>query len=114
MKPGDRALDLCCGTGDLALALAQRGADVVGLDFSGAMLEIAENRRQKIPKTQTLNLKLIQGDAQQIPFPDHSFDIVTVGYGLRNLADLEAGLREVCRVLRPGGKLLSLAKVVVL
>jgi demethylmenaquinone methyltransferase / 2-methoxy-6-polyprenyl-1,4-benzoquinol methylase len=108
VKPGDRALDLCCGTGDLALALAQRGAETVGLDFSGAMLEIAENRRQKIPKTQTLNLKLIQGDAQQIPFPDHSFDIVTVGYGLRNLANWETGLAEMHRVARPGGRLIVL------
>jgi demethylmenaquinone methyltransferase/2-methoxy-6-polyprenyl-1,4-benzoquinol methylase len=108
VKPGDRALDVCCGTGDLALALAQRGAEVVGLDFSGAMLEIANKRRQKILQTQTLNLKLIQGDAQQIPFPDHSFDIATVGYGLRNLTDWETGLTEMHRVVKPGGRLIVL------
>jgi demethylmenaquinone methyltransferase / 2-methoxy-6-polyprenyl-1,4-benzoquinol methylase len=106
--PGDRALDVCCGTGDLALALAQRGAEVIGLDFSGAMLEIAEKRRRNNLKPQTLNLKFIQGDAQQIPFPDHSFDIVTVGYGLRNLTDWEAGLAEMCRVAKPGGRLVAL------
>jgi len=108
VKPGDRALDLCCGTGDLALALAQRGADVVGLDFSGAMLEIAEKRRQKKLKAQTLNLKFIQGDAQQISFPDHSFGIVTVGYGLRNLTSWETGLAEMYRVAKPGGRLVVL------
>jgi len=108
VKPGDRALDLCCGTGDLALAFARRGAEVIGLDFSGAMLEIAEKRRQKIPKTQHTNLKFIQGDAQQIPFPDHFFDIVTVGYGLRNLANWETGLAEMQRVAKPGGRLVIL------
>ena len=108
VKPGDRALDLCCGTGDLALALAQRGAEAVGLDFSGAMLEIAEKRRQKSLKTQALNLKFIQGDALQIPFPDHAFDIVTVGYGLRNLTSWEAGLVEMNRVAKPGARLVVL------
>ena len=108
VKPGDRALDLCCGTGDLALELVQRGAEVVGLDFSGAMLEIAEKRRLKTLKSQISNLKFIQGDAQQIPFPDHSFDIVTVGYGLRNLTNWEAGLAEMYRVAKPGGRLVVL------
>jgi len=108
VKPGDRALDLCCGTGDLALAFARRGAEAVGLDFSGAMLEIAEKRRQKNPKSKIQNLKFIQGDAQQVPFPDHSFDIVAVGYGLRNLMNWEAGLAEMCRVAQPGARLVVL------
>ena len=108
VKPGDRALDLCCGTGDLALALAQRGAEVVGLDFSGAMLEIAEKRRQKNPQSQIPNPKFVQGDAQQIPFPDAMFDAVTVGYGLRNLASWETGLAEMRRVAKPGGRLVVL------
>jgi demethylmenaquinone methyltransferase / 2-methoxy-6-polyprenyl-1,4-benzoquinol methylase len=108
VKPGDRALDLCCGTGDLALALAHRGAEVVGLDFSGAMLEVAEKRRQKNLASQIPNLKFIQGDAQQIPFPDHSFDVVTVGYGLRNLTDWELGLAEMHRVAKPGARLVVL------
>jgi len=108
VKPGDRALDLCCGTGDLALALARRGAEVVGLDFSGAMLEIAEQRRRKNPGAPIANLKFIQGDAQQIPFPDRSFDMVTVGYGLRNLTDWEAGLAEMNRVAKSGARLVVL------
>ena len=108
VKPGDRALDLCCGTGDLALALAQRGADVVGLDFSGAMLTIAEQRRRKNPEAPAPNPIFIQGDAGHIPFPDGSFDIVTVGYGLRNLTNWEAGLAEMCRVAKPGARLVVL------
>jgi demethylmenaquinone methyltransferase/2-methoxy-6-polyprenyl-1,4-benzoquinol methylase len=108
VKSGDRALDLCCGTGDIALALAQRGAEVTGLDFSKAMLEIAEARRLKNSKLKTQNLKFIQGDARQIPFSDASFDIVTVGYGLRNLASWEAGLAEMRRVARPGARLVVL------
>ncbi len=104
-RPGLRALDLCCGTGDIALALARRGADVTGLDFSAPMLEVA---RQKIPHSALPTPHFIQGDAQQIPFPDNSFDIVTIGYGLRNLACLDTGLREMQRVTRPGGRLLVL------
>jgi demethylmenaquinone methyltransferase/2-methoxy-6-polyprenyl-1,4-benzoquinol methylase len=108
VKSGQRALDLCCGTGDLALALAQRGAETSGLDFSPQMLEVAAQRQQAILKLKTQNLKFIQGDAQQIPFPDNSFDIVTVGYGLRNLASWEKGLEEMFRVARPGARLIVL------
>ena len=108
VKPDDHALDLCCGTGDLALALGRQGAAVVGLDFSGAMLEVAEKRRQKTLKSPIPNLKFVQGDAQQIPFPDGSFDVVTVGYGLRNLASWETGLAEMRRVAKPGGRLVVL------
>lgn len=109
-QPGERALDLCCGTGDVAFALARRGLDVAGLDFSGAMLAVAAHRL----KAQTANPGLAQsvhflrGDAQRIPFPDASFDLVTISYGLRNLADLDLGLREMQRVTRPGGRLLVL------
>jgi demethylmenaquinone methyltransferase/2-methoxy-6-polyprenyl-1,4-benzoquinol methylase len=105
-QPATRALDLCCGTGDIALSLARRGADVVGLDFSEPMLAVA--RQKKIPRAALRPPQFIQGDAQQIPFPDNSFDLVTVGYGLRNLASLETGLREMQRVARPGGRLLAL------
>jgi demethylmenaquinone methyltransferase/2-methoxy-6-polyprenyl-1,4-benzoquinol methylase len=108
VKPGQRALDLCCGTGDLALMLAQCGADATGLDFSPQMLEVAETRRQKNLKLKPQNLKFIQGDAQQIPFPDNSFDIVTVGYGLRNLTSWEKSLDEMLRVARPGARLIVL------
>ena len=110
VQPGNRALDLCCGTGDIAFALARRGAEVTGLDFSPAMLEVAEIPTEKIrdPKSETRNPTFIQGDAQQIPFPDASFDIVTVGYGLRNLASWEKGLDEMHRVARPGARLVVL------
>ncbi len=108
VRPGHRALDVCCGTGDLALALARCGAEVTGLDFSQAMLAIAETRRLKYLQSATTNPTFIQGDAQQLPFPDHSFDAVTVGYGLRNLASWETGLREMLRVARPGARLVVL------
>jgi demethylmenaquinone methyltransferase/2-methoxy-6-polyprenyl-1,4-benzoquinol methylase len=105
-RPGDRALDLCCGTGDIALALAKHGAEVVGLDFSEPMLQVASEKLKK----QSLKSKVefIRGDAQQIPFPENTFDVVTIGYGLRNLADLDAGLRDMLRVTKPGGRLLAL------
>ena len=108
VQPGNRALDLCCGTGDLALALARRGAKVTGVDFSPAMLEIAEARRQRNFKPPISNLKFLAGDALQLPFPDASFDIVTVGYGLRNLTSWEKGLDEMHRVARPGARLVVL------
>jgi len=109
VQPGGRALDLCCGTGDIAFALAHRGAVVTGLDFSAPMLDVAE-ARNKIPDPQTgaRNPTFIQGDAQQIPFPDGTFDAVTVGYGLRNLASWETGLAEMHRVAKPGGRLVVL------
>ena len=109
VKTGDRALDLCCGTGDIAFALARRGAETTGLDFSPQMLEVAESRRSKANrKSQIVNLKFLEGDAQQIPFPNKSFDILTVGYGLRNLASWERGLDEMFRVARPGARLIVL------
>lgn len=102
-QPGVPALDLCCGTGDIALALARRGARVVGLDFSQRMLEVARKREAASPAPQFL-----RGDAQRVPLADNAFDIVTVGYGLRNLVSWETGLREMQRVARPGGRLLVL------
>jgi demethylmenaquinone methyltransferase/2-methoxy-6-polyprenyl-1,4-benzoquinol methylase len=109
VENGNRALDLCCGTGDIALALAKNGAETIGLDFSPQMLEVAESRRPKQNrKSQIVNLKFLEGDAQQIPFPENSFDIVTVGYGLRNLASWERGLEEMLRVAKPGARLVVL------
>jgi len=95
--PGDRVLDACCGTGDLAVAAERRGGRVVGLDFSPRMLERAR------PKSGTI--EWVQGDALSLPFSDAEFDSATVGFGVRNLEDLEGGLRELARVVRPGGKL---------
>jgi demethylmenaquinone methyltransferase/2-methoxy-6-polyprenyl-1,4-benzoquinol methylase len=111
VRTGDRALDLCCGTGDISFALARQGADVTGLDFSEKMLEVAQGRLQNAKgetRARAKNLKFIQGDAAQIPFPDNSFDAVTMGYGLRNLPGWEAGLREMIRVARPGGRIVVL------
>ena len=107
VSAGDRALDLCCGTGDIAFALAQRGAETTGLDFSAQMLEVAA-QRQSDSKLKTHNLKFVQGDAQQLPFPENAFDIVTVGYGLRNLTSWERGLDEMHRVAKPGARLIVL------
>ena len=91
-------LDLCCGTGDIALMFRAR---VVGADFTEEMLHVARARRQS-------EVNWIRADALRLPFADDSFDVVSVGYGLRNLADIEGGIREILRVLRPGGKVLSL------
>jgi demethylmenaquinone methyltransferase / 2-methoxy-6-polyprenyl-1,4-benzoquinol methylase len=102
--PGSDALDVCCGTGDLALALRRRiGPDgrVVGCDFSEPMLDLA---RQKSGE-EGLAVEFGWADALELPYGDKSFDAVTVGFGARNLADLEKGLSEMARVLRPGGRL---------
>jgi demethylmenaquinone methyltransferase/2-methoxy-6-polyprenyl-1,4-benzoquinol methylase len=90
-------LDLCCGTGDIAMMFRAR---VVGVDFTQEMLHIAATR-----DTRT---RWVRADALRLPFADDSFDVVSVGYGLRNLADIERGLREILRVLRPDGRILSL------
>ena len=108
VRPGDRALDLCCGTGDVAFALARAGAEVTGLDFSEPMLAVAARRSATIPHSAFPLPHFQQGDALHTPFADASFDIVTISYGLRNLADFDAGLREMWRVARPGARLLVL------
>jgi demethylmenaquinone methyltransferase/2-methoxy-6-polyprenyl-1,4-benzoquinol methylase len=100
-RPGARVLDLCCGTGDMAFALRKQApnAQILGGDFSHAMLKIA---LAKSSRAQAMNW--IEADALQLPFPDSSFDLVTSAFGFRNLADYDAGLREIRRVLRPGGE----------
>lgn len=107
VKNGDKTLDLCCGTGDISFALTKQGAETIGLDFSAQMLEVA-NRRLRNHKNKIQNLKFQQGDAQQLPFSDNSFDAVTVGYGLRNLTSWETGLKEMARVAKPGGRIVVL------
>jgi demethylmenaquinone methyltransferase/2-methoxy-6-polyprenyl-1,4-benzoquinol methylase len=104
---GSNALDVCCGTGDLALELRRRiGPDgrVVGCDFSQPMLELA---RQKSGE-RGLPVEFGWADALELPYGDASFDAVTIGFGARNLADLERGLAEMTRVLQPGGRLVIL------
>ena len=117
VEPGDMALDLCCGTGDIAFALARRGARTVGLDFNEPMLTVARRRlavRHRPAAASPARLAtdcvpgFLRGDALNVPFRSDSFDIVAVGYGLRNLASLEDGLREMHRLAKPGGRLLAL------
>ena len=108
-QPGERVLDLCCGTGDIALASAARGAEVFGLDFSAPMLAIAQRRSGKIiGPIGTRPVGWLQADAENLPFAADSFDLVTVGYGLRNLSSWERGLAGMFRVAKPGGRLLVL------
>ncbi len=94
-RPNARVLDLCCGTGDLTMALSrERGTPVMGSDFCHPMLTSAARKS---------NAPLFEADALQLPLADRSLDLVTCAFGFRNLASYEAGLRELARVLRPGG-----------
>jgi demethylmenaquinone methyltransferase / 2-methoxy-6-polyprenyl-1,4-benzoquinol methylase len=98
VRPGDRVLDACCGTGDLAVAAVRAGAgQVVGLDFSPRMLDRARAKQQAVT--------WLEGDMLAMPFPDGDFDAATVGFGVRNVADLPAALVELRRVLKSGGRL---------
>jgi demethylmenaquinone methyltransferase / 2-methoxy-6-polyprenyl-1,4-benzoquinol methylase len=99
-----RALDLATGTGDIAFALAASGASVVGLDITPRMIDLA---RAKLRGRQ-VRPSFVVGDMLALPFPDASFDLVTTGYGLRNVPDLTAAIEEIGRVLQPGGLFLSL------
>lgn len=95
----ERCLDACCGTGDLSLALARGGAaSVVGSDFAPEMIRIAERKAGN-------SARFVVADTTRLPFADGEFDVATVGFGVRNLEDLDAGLAELRRVLKPGGRL---------
>src|SRR5207249_7008942 len=100
-RPDAKVLDLCCGTGDMGFALRRQGSEchIAGADFSHAMLV-----RAAAKSTAGQKMRWIEADALRLPFPDASFDLVTSAFGFRNLADYDAGLREIHRVLRPEGE----------
>lgn len=100
---GTRALDVACGTGDIAFQLAARGAATTGLDVTRRMLQLARARSCSEGR-----VRFVAGDMMALPFPDASFDLVTTGYGIRNVPVLEPALGEIARVLAPGGVFLSL------
>lgn len=108
LGPGDAVLDVCCGTGDLALELAGRVSPqgrVIGCDFSEPMLDLA---REKAAARGVESVRFEWADALSLPYDDGRFDAVTVGFGVRNFADRDQGLREMTRVLKPGGRLVVL------
>lgn len=108
VSPGDSVLDVCCGTGDLTISLARRvapGGRVVGCDFSEPMLDLA---REKAARQGVEPIHFEWADALRLPYDAGRFDAVAVGFGVRNLAELDRGLREMVRVLRPGGRLVVL------
>lgn len=108
VKLGHKALDVCCGTADWSIALAKEvgtNGHVIGLDFSKNMLEIG---KQKVEELGFSNVELIHGNAMKLPFEDHTFDVVTIGFGLRNVPDYMQVLKEMNRVLKPGGKAVCL------
>ncbi len=102
-RPDARVMDLCCGTGDMTFALYRRAGEpkpqIIGADFSAAMLERARE------KGKNTSIAWIEADALKLPFPNDHFDLVTTAFGFRNLADYDAGLREILRVLKPGGEI---------
>jgi ubiquinone/menaquinone biosynthesis methyltransferase len=102
VQPGISALDLACGTGDIAFELSRRGARVTGLDLTHRMLQLAN------AKPSAGAVRFVTGDMMTLPFADASFDLVTTGYGIRNVPRIEPAVAEIRRVLRPGGRLLSL------
>lgn len=104
LGPGGDALDVCCGTGDLALELRRRvgpAGRVVGLDFSAPMLALAERKSAAADTA----VEWVEGNALELPFGDASFDAATVGFGVRNVADVPRAIREMARVVRPGGRI---------
>lgn len=108
VQKGTKALDVCCGTADWTLAMAEavgETGEAVGLDFSQNMLKIGE---EKVKNSPFSNITLLHGNAMELPFEDNSFDYVTIGFGLRNVPDYLQVLKEMQRVVKPGGKVVCL------
>ena len=108
LGPGARVLDLCCGTGDQAAAIARRGPAVAAADFCLPMLALARPKFAPVRCDRSPRPRPLAADALALPFPPASFDGATVAFGLRNVADLDRGLGELARALRPGGRLIVL------
>jgi demethylmenaquinone methyltransferase/2-methoxy-6-polyprenyl-1,4-benzoquinol methylase len=111
-QPGALALDVACGTGELSLALSEvSGARIIGLDFCRPMLEIASRKSSQ----DSVKAVFVEGDALRLPFSDKTFDAVSIAFGLRNLSSVEGGLKELKRILKPGGRvaILEFSKPVV-
>src|SRR5690606_3336236 len=108
VRPGDTAIDVCCGTCDRTIALAELSGtgEIVGLDFSDKMLQVG---REKVDKRGLGdNIRLVRGNAMELPFPDNTFDHATIGFALRNVPDIRQVLSEMRRVVKPGGQVVSL------
>ncbi|MED4159479.1 demethylmenaquinone methyltransferase [Shouchella clausii] len=108
VQGGTSALDVCCGTGDWTLALSEAVGEhgsVIGLDFSENMLAVG---REKVADAKRTNISLVHGNAMALPYDDNTFDYVTIGFGLRNVPDYMQVLQEMCRVAKPGGKIVCL------
>lgn len=109
VRAGDRVLDVACGTGDLTQAFAATdAAEIVGLDFTREMLELARKKQLALPAGVAGRLRYVEGDAQRLPFEDRAFDVVSIAFGIRNVENPKTALREFARVLRPGGRLVIL------
>lgn len=106
VEPGERGLDCCAGTGDLANALQRAGASVVGTDFCAPMLVVAERKAGTV--ADRVRPRFLAADTLALPFAAGSFDFATVAFGIRNVSDPVAGLREMARVVRPGGRIVVL------
>jgi demethylmenaquinone methyltransferase/2-methoxy-6-polyprenyl-1,4-benzoquinol methylase len=109
VQTGDRVLDVACGTGDLTHAFARTpAAEIVGLDFTREMLDIAESKRRALTEDARRRVRYVEGDAQRLPFNDREFDVVSIAFGLRNVEEPERAIAEFSRVLKPGGRLVIL------
>ncbi len=108
VRPGESVVDVACGTGDLSEAFARAGASVLGVDFTREMLQIAEQKRQRLGPDMAARISYREGDAQSLAIPDSSADVVSIAFGIRNVAEPERAIREFARILKPGGRLVIL------
>jgi demethylmenaquinone methyltransferase / 2-methoxy-6-polyprenyl-1,4-benzoquinol methylase len=109
VKPGDAVVDVACGTGDLTELFARSpAATITGIDFTPEMLAVAQRKRERLPSEIRHKISYQQGDAQQLTLPDASADVVSIAFGIRNVADPTRAIAEFARILRPGGRLVIL------